>query len=72
MLLYALASKQSKGAGNAPASIPVRIPRIKCDATFRQRHICMAEREGFEPSVPLPAHCFSRAAPSTTRSPLRL
>jgi hypothetical protein len=31
----------------------------------------MAEREGFEPSVPLPAHRFSRAAPSTTRSPLR-
>ena len=23
----------------------------------------LAEREGFEPSVPLPAHCFSRAAP---------
>jgi site-specific DNA recombinase len=31
----------------------------------------MAEREGFEPSVRLPAHCFSRAAPSTTRPPLR-
>ena len=30
----------------------------------------LAEREGFEPSIRLPAYCFSRAAPSTTRPPL--
>ena len=30
----------------------------------------MAERVGFEPTVRLPAHRFSRAAPSTTRTPL--
>ena len=30
----------------------------------------MAEREGFEPSVSLTPHRFSRAAPSTTRTPL--
>ncbi len=31
----------------------------------------MAEREGFEPSVRLPAHVISNHAPSATRSPLR-
>ena len=31
----------------------------------------MAEREGFEPSVELPLHSISNAAPSTTRPPLR-
>ena len=31
----------------------------------------MAEREGFEPSVRLPARQFSRLLPSTTRSPLQ-
>ena len=30
----------------------------------------LAEREGFEPSVPLPARRFSRPFPSTTRTPL--
>ena len=30
-----------------------------------------AEREGFEPSVPLPVHMISNHAPSTTRSSLR-
>ncbi len=30
----------------------------------------MAEREGFEPSVRLPAHVISNHAPSATRSPL--
>ena len=31
----------------------------------------MAEREGFEPSVPLPAHLISSQAHSATLSPLR-
>ena len=31
----------------------------------------MAEREGFEPSVELPLHSISNAAPSTTRPSLR-
>ena len=31
----------------------------------------LAEREGFEPSVPLPIRRFSRPFPSTTRTPLR-
>ena len=31
----------------------------------------MAEREGFEPLVRLPAHVISNHAPSATRSPLR-
>jgi hypothetical protein len=30
----------------------------------------MAEREGFEPSVPLTVHTLSKRAPSTTRPPL--
>ncbi|CAA6678913.1 Unannotated [Lentimonas sp. CC19] len=30
----------------------------------------MAEREGFEPSVPFPAHILSRDAQSATLSPL--
>ena len=30
----------------------------------------MAEREGFEPSEPFPAHRFSRAASSTTPASL--
>ena len=32
----------------------------------------MAEREGFEPSVPVKIHTLSRRAPSATRPPLRL
>ena len=35
-------------------------------------YLGLAEREGFEPSIQLPAYCFSRAAPSTTRPPLRV
>jgi hypothetical protein len=34
------------------------------------RGINLAEREGFEPSEPLPAHLFSRQANSTTLAPL--
>jgi hypothetical protein len=30
-----------------------------------------AEREGFEPSVRLPAHTLSKRAPSATRTPLQ-
>ena len=30
----------------------------------------MAERQGFEPWVPLTAHTLSKRAPSTTRPPL--
>ncbi len=33
----------------------------------------LAERVGFEPTIPvLPGYCFSRAGPSTTRPPLRI
>ena len=32
----------------------------------------MAEREGFEPSVPFQVHTLSRRAPSTARTSLRL
>ena len=32
----------------------------------------MAEREGFEPSVELPLHSISNAAPSSTRPSLRI
>ena len=32
----------------------------------------VAEREGFEPSVPFPTHQISSLAPSTTRTPLRV
>ena len=32
----------------------------------------LAEREGFEPSVPFPARLFSRQVPSTTRAPLHV
>ncbi len=31
----------------------------------------MAERQGFEPWVPFPAHTLSKRAPSTTRTSLR-
>src|SRR3989304_5136417 len=37
----------------------------------RRRRPSMAEGVGFEPTVRLHAHRFSRAAPSTTRTPLR-
>jgi site-specific DNA recombinase len=36
-----------------------------------EKSFVLAEREGFEPSVPLPARLFSRQVPSTTRPPLR-
>jgi hypothetical protein len=32
----------------------------------------VAEREGFEPSVPLPTHTLSKRAPSATQTPLRV
>src|ERR1700733_5239015 len=32
----------------------------------------VAEREGFEPSIPVKIYALSRGAPSTTRPPLRL
>jgi hypothetical protein len=31
----------------------------------------LAERKGFEPSIPLPVYTLSRGAPSTTRPPPR-
>lgn len=31
----------------------------------------MAEKKGFEPSIPFPVYSLSRGAPSTTRPPLR-
>ena len=34
--------------------------------------LLMAERVGFEPTVPLPVRRFSRPLPSTTRPPLRI
>jgi site-specific DNA recombinase len=37
-----------------------------------EKSLFLAEREGFEPSVPFPARRFSRPLPSTTRSPLRI
>src|SRR5690606_29795951 len=33
------------------------------------RIAALAERKGFEPSIPLPAYTLSRGAPSTTRPP---
>ena len=36
-----------------------------------RKAFCVAEREGFEPSVRLPAHVISSHAPSATRSSLR-
>ncbi len=37
-----------------------------CGAT-----ICLAESEGFEPSIQFPIYTLSRRAPSTTRTTLR-
>ena len=34
--------------------------------------LCLAEREGFEPSEELPLHMISNHAPSTTRTPLHV
>ena len=54
-------------------AFPMRRHRPLGDLSRSTRsHRCgrVAEREGFEPSV-LIAHRFSRAAPSTTRTPLR-
>ncbi len=36
------------------------------------KHFYMAERVGFEPTIPLPVWQFSRLLPSTTRPPLLL
>jgi hypothetical protein len=47
--------------------------QTKSPAYFRRRGHCLryAEREGFEPSVRLPAHTLSKRAPSATRTPLQ-
>ena len=39
---------------------------------LNQNQLLLAEREGFEPSVRLPAHLISNQAPSATRSPLQV
>src|SRR5262249_29915576 len=43
---------------------------VSCTALRQSASICTAEREGFEPSVPLRAHRFSRPAQSTTLASL--
>jgi hypothetical protein len=42
-----------------------------CNVLHRHASNCPAEREGFEPSVQLPAHRFSRPAHSAALAPLR-
>ena len=37
-----------------------------------EKSFVLAERVGFEPTVPLPARLFSRQVPSTTRAPLQI
>ena len=41
-----------------------------CKNTLLRGRFCMAEREGFEPSIRLHAYTLSRRAPSATRTPL--
>ncbi len=38
---------------------------------FRTGDVEMAEREGFEPSIPVKVYTLSRGAPSATRPPLQ-
>ena len=67
-------SRSGARCGDCRHAIPFESPIISSINILHSPRIMgrqrMAEREGFEPSVPLPAHCFSRAAPSTTRTPL--
>jgi integrase/recombinase XerD len=45
---------------------------VSCASLHQSALVCAAEREGFEPSVRLPAHRFSRPAHSTALAPLRV
>jgi hypothetical protein len=50
-------------------------PHVRAFSPIRTKHPerrdWLAEREGFEPSVPLPVRQISNLVPSTTRPPLR-
>ena len=70
---------QSRGGGEGGirthdglprTAFPVPRPRPLGDLSPSERGGLVAERVGFEPTVRLLAHRFSRAAPSTTRTPL--
>ena len=45
-------------------------PRTYCSRLFMTEYSLLAERVGFEPTLRLRGDRFSRAAPSTTRTPL--
>src|SRR5262249_44238895 len=53
-----------------PCPVKSRSPHLVAPRCQRLAE-AFAEREGFEPSVPLPVHMISNHAPSTTRSSLR-
>ena len=64
--------------GHTPRDPPVQIPPSTCDQCPPNRskpnhlgHWYLAERVGFEPTVPLPAHVLSRHADSAALAPLR-
>ena len=58
------------GLGTPKLATALELNRLFVEKNNDSGHL--AEREGFEPSVPLPAHLFSRQANSTTLAPLQL
>ncbi len=64
--------KRSRGpALLISCKIAAGFPDNRCDSVDTVESDEKAEREGFEPSVPVKVHRFSRPAHSATLSPLR-
>jgi site-specific DNA recombinase len=60
------AYSRNSGFRTPKTTLPFKV----LDEIFRG-HEVMAEKKGFEPSIPFPVYSLSRGAPSTTRPPLR-
>ena len=72
ILPYSTASDGGEGGMVAFGIASLNKPSARVQIpTFLIRLRRMAEREGFEPSVPFPVHILSRDAQSATLSPLR-
>ena len=67
----ATASRSRKLAGHRSGVLIPRASKAVCSLLFLASLRFAAEREGFEPSRPVRAYRFSRAAHSTTLVPLQ-
>ena len=63
--------RQARRGGHCAQSVRQLVKETLRLAERSDRSTALAERKGFEPSIPLPVYTLSRGAPSTTRPPPR-